>query len=86
MYCFFSVIDRTNGLVTVVKPGRREPELGDLGLIPDELCRASAILRGTQAELFILLRSLYFFFLGFRQWRSRADRVVNLNTTMFWIT
>ena len=52
MYCFFSVIDRTNGLVTVVKPGRREPELGDLGLIPDELCRASAILRGTQAELF----------------------------------
>ena len=30
------------------------------------------------------------FFLGFRQWRSRADRVVNLNTTiqlpLFWRT
>ena len=28
---------------------------------------------------FILLRSLEFFFLGFRQWRSSADRVLTLN-------
>ena len=32
----------------------------------------------------------YIFFLGFRQWRSRADKVVNLNTTilfaLFWRT
>ena len=63
------------------------------------LCSASAILRGTESvsamtlALFILLQccTLYnFFFLGFRQWLSRADRVVNLNTTiwlpLFWRT
>ena len=53
------------------------------------LCSASAILRGTESvsamtlALFILLQccTLYnFFFLGFRQWLSRADRVVNLNS------
>ena len=40
---------------------------------------------------FLYCCALYnFFFLGFRQWRSRADRVVNLNTTiqlaLFWRT
>ena len=39
---------------------------------------------------YILLRSPCNFFLGFRQWRSRADRVVNLNMTirppLFWRT
>ena len=34
---------------------------------------------------FLYFCALYdFFFLGFRQWRSHADRVVNLNTTI-WI-
>ena len=63
------------------------------------LCRASAILRGTEPvnaltrALFILLRSeplSTIFFLGLLQWRSRADRVVNLNTAIrlppFWRT
>ena len=59
-------------------------------------CCASAILRSTEPvsalthTLFKLLRSLYFVFRGLRQWRSRADRVVNLNTTiwlpLFWRT
>ena len=39
---------------------------------------------------FLYCCALYIFFLGFRQWRSRADRVVNLNTTirlaLFWRT
>ena len=37
---------------------------------------------------FILLCSLYFFFLGFLQWRSRAERVLTLNMNirllLFW--
>ena len=41
-------------------------------------------------SLFILLHSLWFFFLGFHQGQSRADRVVNLNSTiwlpLFWTT
>ena len=57
----------------------------------ETLCCASAILRGTERlwaralsrALFILLRSLNFFFLGFCQCRSRADRVVNLYTTIW---
>ena len=58
----------------------------------ETLCSAMAILRGTEPisavsaltrVLFILLRSLIFFLLlGFRQWRSRAGRVVNSNTTI----
>ena len=54
----------------------------------ETLCRSSAILCGTEPisalthALFILLHSLKLFFLGFRQWRSRADKVVNLNTTI----
>ena len=62
----------------------------------ETLCSASAILRGTEPvsaptrALFILLHSLKKNSLGFRQWRSRADRVVNLNTTirlpLFWRT
>ena len=54
----------------------------------ETLCSAPAILRGTEPvsaltlRLFLLLRSLYFFFLGFRQWLSCEDIVVNLNTTI----
>ena len=57
----------------------------------ETICSASAILRGTEPVsalthmLFMLLCSLIvysFFFLGFRQWQSRADRVVNLNMTI----
>ena len=42
----------------------------------------------TDTRAFILLCSLYFFFLGFRHWQSRADRGINLNKTiwlpLFW--
>ena len=62
----------------------------------ETLCCASCILRGTE-PVSALIRALFyiaalslFFFLGFRQWRSRADRVVNLNTIfrlpLFWRT
>ena len=44
----------------------------------------------TDTRAFILLHSLQFFFLGFRQWRARADRVVTLNMNiqlpLFWST
>ena len=50
----------------------------------EALCSASAVLCGTEPvsaltqALFILLCSLYIYFLGFSQWQSHADRVVNL--------
>ena len=63
---------------------------------PETLCRALVILRGTEPVSALTRALLYccalynFFFLGFRQWQSRADRVVNLNTTirlpLFWRT
>ena len=44
--------------------------------------------QSTDTSAFILLHSLHFFFHGFRQWRSRADRVLALNMKirlpMFW--
>ena len=62
----------------------------------ESFCRAADILRVTvpvsalTRALLILLRSLNFFFLGFRQWRSRADRVLTLNMNirlpLFWST
>ena len=41
------------------------------------LCSALAILHGTEP-----VSALYNFLLGFCQWLSRADRVVNLKTTI----
>ena len=42
------------------------------------------------SAFYIAALSISLFFLAYRQWRSRADRVVNLNTTirppLFWIT
>ena len=65
-------------------------------LAAESFCGAAAILCGTEpvsaptCALFILLQSLYFFSLGFRQWRSRADRVLTLNMNiqlpLFWST
>ena len=62
----------------------------------ESFCSAAAILRGTEPvsaqtlALFTLLCSLIFFFLGFRQWRSRTDRVLTLNMNirlpLFWST
>ena len=66
----------------------------------DSFCSAAAILRGTEPPsepvsaltraLFILLRSLYFFFLGFRHWLSSTDRVLtfnmNIRLPLFWST
>ena len=86
---------RTYGLV--VKVSRRES--GDMGLILDE-CWISLQRLGhfawhwarqcTDMHAFYIAALTIIFFLGFRQWRSRADRVVNLNTTirlpLFWRT
>ena len=65
----------------------------------ENLCSSSAILRGTEADwahqctdtrAFILMHSLLFFFLGFRQWRSCAGKVLTLNMNiwlqLFWST
>ena len=62
----------------------------------ETLCSASAILRGTEPVSALTRALVYcctlqnFLLLGFCQWRSRADRVVNLNTTiwlpLFWRT
>ena len=62
----------------------------------ENISSTSAILCGTEPvstlthSLFILLCFLWFFFWGFRLWLSCADRVVNLNTTiwlpLFWRT
>ena len=55
----------------------------------DSFCSASAMLCGTElisaltCALFILLRSLYFFFLGFRQWRSR-ENLFDLPNLLYW--
>ena len=49
----------------------------------DMLCRPSAIMRGTEpVSTFYIAALSTIFFLGFRQWWSRADRVVldNLNS------
>ena len=58
---------------------------------PWPFCMALSLSQHWHSSISIqLLCSLYFFFLGFRQWKSRADRVVNLNTTiqlpLFWRT
>ena len=90
---FFKLSIWTYGLV--VNTGCRES--GDMGSIPDDCWNPLPRLghfawhwarQCTDTRAFILLRSLIFFLLGFRQWRSRADSVVNLNTTirlaLFW--
>ena len=93
---FFKQWIRTYGFV--VKTDYRES--GDVGWIPDECwnsCCTPAILCGTEPDsacqctdtlaFNIAVLSIFFFF---RQWRSRADRVVNLNRTiwlaLFWRT
>ena len=75
----------------LVSPSRRD-------LYVETLCSPSAIWRGTEAvsalthALLILFSSELstIFFLGFRQWRSRADRFLTLNTNirlpLFWST
>ena len=62
----------------------------------ETLCSASAILRGTEPVSALTRALVYcctlqnFLLLGFCQWRSRADRVVNLSMTirlqLFWRT
>ena len=55
----------------------------------ETFCSPLSISRGTEPvsamtlALFILLRSLFFFPLGFRQWWSRADRVLTLNINIW---
>ena len=60
---------------------------------PHHFCHPSAILCGTEpvsALTLVLLYccTLYNFFLGFRQWRSCADRILTLNmhilSPLFW--
>ena len=93
---FFNQLIGTYGLV--VKTGCRES--GYMGSIPDDcgnplprLCHFAwhwaSQCTYTRSPLYCC--TLYnFFFLGFRQWQSLADRVVNLNTTiqlaLFWGT
>ena len=94
---FFEQLIRTNGLE--VKMSRSD--FGDFGSIPDECWNALPRLRHfvwnwaaarqcTDTRALYIAALLIIFFLGFRQWRSRADRVVNLNTTsllpLFWRT
>ena len=84
-------------MALVVKTGCRES--GDMGSIPDEcwnpLPRLGHFARHwarqcTDTRAFYIAALSIIFFLGFRQRRSRADRVVNLNTTiqlaLFWRT
>ena len=74
-------------------------ESGDMGLIPDEcwnsLLRLSHLALSPSVQwpaCFLYCCTLYnfkFCFLGFRQWRSRTDRVVNYTTNwlpLFWRT
>ena len=92
---FLGQLIQIYGLVVEVS----HSELGDMCSIPDECwisLQPSAILRGTEPVGALTRTLLYccplynFFFLGFRQWLSCADRVVNLNTTilllLFWRT
>ena len=89
---FFEEWIRTYGLA--VKVSRMES--GDMVSISDECWNSRSptawhwARQCTDTRAFILQHSLLFFFLGFRQWRSRAERVVNLNTTirlpLFWRT
>ena len=75
-------------------------ESGDTGSIP-VLCWILLLLRGhfvwhkarqcTDTRTFYTAAlSIIFFFLGFRQWRSRADRVLtlsmNIRLPLFWST
>ena len=67
--------------------------LGLLGFYSDDSCRmlkVSASLstnlwarQCTDMRAFILLHSLYFFSLGFRQWWSHVDRVLTLNMNIW---
>ena len=46
----------------------------------ESFCRAEAILRGSPSVRFLYCCALYnSFFLGFRKWQSRTDRVSTLN-------
>ena len=94
MYCFFSQLIRIHSLV--VKLLQRVWRHGFNSWWVLRLSAALCILRGTESVC-ALTRALWyccalynFFFLGFRQWRSCADRVANLNTTirlpLFWRT
>ena len=84
----FQLLIWTNGLVD--KTGCRES--GNMGLIPDDYRNLLQRLGhfvwhwASQCTLtctfYIDVLSIIFFLLGFCQWQSRADRVVNLNTTI----
>ena len=70
--------------VQILKSAKTKPSAGPqpffVALSPSVHCQLR----------FLCCCTLYNFFLGFRQWRSRADRVVNLNMTirppLFWRT
>ena len=94
----FEKSTRTYGLVVKVN----HSESGNLGSIPDDCWNSLPPLGhfawhwACQCTVHWHARCLFccalynFSFLGFRQWRSRDDRVVNLNTTiwlaLFWRT
>ena len=62
----------------------------DFSIYVRELCVWKMILFLEMSHHITIMCSLQFFFLGFRKWLSRTDRVVNLNTTirfpLFWRT
>ena len=100
--CFFQAFSASKmPLSSVAMVSRREPRC--LGLAtwvrfrmnaetlccPSSFCVALSQSVHWHARFYIAALSIIFF-LGFRQWQSRADRVVNLNTTirlpLFWRT
>ena len=95
IYPFFYRLTRTHGLVVKVSwlPGFNSLWVLKLSAAPRPFC--VALSQSVHWHMLFLCCcpecALYnFFFLGFCQWRSRADRVVNLNTIiqlpLFWRT
>ena len=82
IYRFFAQLIRINGLV--VKPGCRVRWVLKPSAVPRPFCVAlSPSVHWHLRFLYCCaLYNSFFSSLGFRQWRSRADRIVNLNTTI----
>ena len=95
MYNFFGELVWTYG--SVVQVSRRAS--GDMGSIPAECWNSLQPLdhftwhwarQCTDTRALYIAALSIIFFLGFSQWQSRANRVINLNTTirlpLFWRT